>query len=96
MQERLVASIEYEAASGDRLGGSLSSVLKKAKYWQEFTAGSQVAAEEAAAAWWAKQIGFDKVCGWTLPTTPIGVTPQWTVTIVYKESDSEAGQATLH
>ena len=73
-------------------------MLKKAKYWREFTAASRAAAEKAAAAWWDQQSGFDTVSGWTLPArdTPPGSEPQWTVTIIYRPADSEARPATLH
>jgi hypothetical protein len=73
-----------------------SEVLKKAKYWREFTAPTRAEAEDAAAAWWAEQSGFDKISGWTLPATPPtpSADPQWTVTIIYNESDLE--RATLH
>ena len=42
-------------------------MLKKAKYWREFTAATRAAAEKAATAWWAEQSGFDRISGWTLP-----------------------------
>jgi len=81
--------------AGERLP---SEVLKKAKYWREFTAPTRAEAEDAAAAWWAEQSGFDKISGWTLPANP--PTPsadaQWTVTIIYSESDLERATATLH
>lgn len=69
-------------------------MLKKAKYWREFTAATRAAAEKAAAAWWAEQSGFDKVSGWTLPAPDSD--RQWTVTIIYKPADSEPRPATLH
>ena len=73
-------------------------VLKKAKYWREFTAPTRAEAEDAAAAWWAEQSGFDKISGWTLPANPPtpSADPQWTVTIIYNESDLERATATLH
>jgi hypothetical protein len=73
---------------GERLP---SEVLKKARYWREFTAPTRAEAEDAAAAWWAEQSGFDKISGWTLPANP-----QWTVTIIYNVSDQERATATLH
>ena len=73
-------------------------MLKKAKYWREFTAPTRAEAEDAAAAWWAEQSGFDKISGWTLPANPPtpSAGPQWTVTIIYNESDLERATATLH
>jgi hypothetical protein len=72
-------------------------VLKKAKYWREFTAPTRAEAEDAAA-WWAEQSGFDKISGWTLSANPLtpSADPQWTVTIIYSESDLERATATLH
>jgi len=67
-------------------------MLKKAKYWRAFTAGSRAEAEKAAAQWWSEQSGLDRISGWTLPAEqPAGAAPQWTVTIVYRESS-----ATVH
>jgi hypothetical protein len=73
-------------------------MLKKAKYWREFTAATRAQAERAAAAWWAEQSGFDKISGWTLPAAgqPAGADPRWTVTIIYKRSDTEPQPATVH
>ena len=72
-------------------------MLKKAKYWREFTAATRAAAEKAATAWWAEQSGFDKISGWTCRrATRRGSDPQWTVTIIYRPSDSEPVPATLH
>jgi hypothetical protein len=62
-------------------------VLKKAQYWKEFSAATQVEAERVAAAWWAEQRGFDKICDWTLPAPSSDATGQWTVTIIYKMAD---------
>ena len=72
-------------------------MLKKAKYWQAFTAPTRAEAEKAAAAWWAEQSGFDRISGWTLPAEqPAGANPQWTVTIIYRPSEPELAPATLH
>jgi hypothetical protein len=73
-------------------------VLKKAKYWREFTAATRAEAERAAAFWWAEQSGFDKVSGWTLPASlpTAGADPQWTATIIYKASDPEPATLTMH
>ena len=71
-------------------------MLKKAKYWREFTAASQAEAERAAAVWWAEQSGFDKICGWTLPAPSPDAAPKWTVTIIYKKSETEFGKPTMH
>jgi hypothetical protein len=73
-------------------------MLKKAKYWRAFTAASRAQAEKAAATWWAEQSGFDKISGWTLPATDPGpgADPQWTVTIIYRSSESEPQPATVH
>jgi hypothetical protein len=73
-------------------------VLRKAKYWREFTAATRAEAEEAAANWWAEQSGFDKISGWTLPAMAraTGASPHWTVTIIYKASDPVPGPATVH
>jgi hypothetical protein len=73
-------------------------VLKKAEYWKEFTASTQAEAEHAAAAWWAEQRGFDKICGWTIPAAlaTSGADAQWTVTIIYKKSNSEGATTTMH
>ena len=69
-------------------------MLKKAKYWRAFTAGSRAEAEKAAAAWWAEQSGFDRISGWTLPAEqPPG---EWTVTIIYRPSEPELAPATVH
>ncbi len=68
-------------------------MLKKAKYWREFTAPTRAEAEKAAAAWWAEQSGFDRISGWTLPANP---PTQWTVTIIYNESDRVPAAATVH
>lgn len=78
--------------------GERPTLLKKAKYWREFTAATRPAAEKAAADWWAEQTGFDKVSGWTLPApdAPSDGELQWTVTIIYKPSEPEPGPATLH
>jgi hypothetical protein len=70
------------------------AMLKRAKYWQQFTAASQAAAERAAAAWWAEQTGFDKVCTWTLPAD--GSPRQWSVTIVYTPSEPRPASTTVH
>lgn len=73
-------------------------MLKKAKYWKEFTAATRPLAEKAAADWWAEQSGFDKISGWTLPA-PAGSPgghPHWTVTIIYKPSEPERGPPTVH
>lgn len=72
-------------------------MLKKAKYWREFTAATRAEAEQAAAAWWSEQSGFDKVSGWVLPAAESPASPpRWTVTIVYKPSDPEPRPATVH
>jgi hypothetical protein len=73
-------------------------MLKKAKYWRAFTAASRAEAEKAAASWWAEQSGFDRISGWTLPASDSspGADPQWTVTIVYRPSESELQPATIH
>jgi hypothetical protein len=73
-------------------------VLKKARYWQAFTAPTRAEAEKAAAAWWAEQRGFDKISGWTLPASPPtpSADPHWTVTIIYNASDQKRAAATLH
>jgi hypothetical protein len=73
-------------------------MLKKARYWQTFTAPTRAEAEKAAAAWWIEQRGFDKISSWTVqadlsvPSTEA----QWTVTIIYRESDQERAAAMLH
>lgn len=68
-------------------------MLKKAKYWREFTAATRAEAEQMAAAWWAEQSGFDRISGWVLPAAdaPAGA-DRWTATIIYKTSEP----ATLH
>ena len=73
-------------------------MLRKAKYWREFTAATRTEAEKAAAAWWAQQSGFDKISGWTLPASPPAsdADPHWTVTIIYKESYPEPETTTVH
>ena len=64
-------------------------MLKKAKYWQAFTAATRAQAEKEAAAWWAKQSGFDRISGWTLPASDQNPDDGsgWTVTIVYRPSE---------
>ena len=65
-------------------------MLKKAKYWQAFTAPTRAEAEKAAEAWWAEQSGLDRISGWTLPAEqPPGAGPHWTVTIIYRPSEPE-------
>jgi hypothetical protein len=73
-------------------------ILKKAKYWTAFTSATRLGAEEAAAAWWAEQDGFDKVSSWTLPAGPptAAAKPGWTVTIVYTILGEAADTKTLH
>jgi hypothetical protein len=73
-------------------------VLKKAKYWREFTAATRAEAEQAAATWWAEQSGFDRISGWTLPASAPEppADPHWTVTIIYKASDPQPAAATVH
>ena len=73
-------------------------MLKKAKFWREFTAATRAEAEQAAAAWWAGQSGLDRISGWILPAGDPGpgATAHWTATIVYKPADSEQGQPTIH
>jgi hypothetical protein len=73
-------------------------VLKKAKYWREFTATTRAEAEKAAASWWAEQSGFHKISGWTLPAAPSppSADPGWTVTIIYSPADPAAATKTLH
>ncbi len=73
-------------------------MLKKAKYWREFTAATRAEAEQAAAAWWAEQSGFDKVSGWTLPAPgqPADLDPRWSVTIIYRPSDPESRPLIVH
>lgn len=72
-------------------------MLKKARYWKAFTATTRAKAEQAAAAWWAEQSGFDRISGWTLPAgQPADATPGWTVTIIYKPSDPQPRPTTVH
>lgn len=72
-------------------------MLKKAKYWREFTAATRAEAEKAAAAWWAGQNGLDRISGWTLPAAPAPASdPRWTVTIIYTSSEPEPRPATVH
>jgi hypothetical protein len=72
-------------------------MLKKAKYWREFTAASRTEAEQAAAAWWAEQQGFDRISGWVLPAAdaPAGA-DRWTVTIIYRPSEPDQRPAMVH
>jgi len=81
-----------------RLGAGRVLVLKNAEYWKEFTASTQAEAENAAAAWWAEQIGFDKVCGWTVPAglPAAGADRRWSVTIIYRRSNSATAATTMH
>ncbi len=72
-------------------------MIKTAQYWRAFTAATRADAEKAAAEWWARQHGLDKISGWTLPApeAPGGV-PHWTVTIIYRASGAHVAQPTLH